>query len=64
MSKHISIKPVERDEFDLDTLALALLNIIEELDEPTLQALALDGQRVIKKFQLPVAHLPRRESAA
>jgi hypothetical protein len=64
VSKQIRIKPVHRDEADVERLAEALLDIVEQLDEPTLAALALDGQRVIERLRLPLAHLPRRESAA
>lgn len=64
MGKRISIKAVQRDEFDLDLLSLALLSVAENLDEATLQALALDGQAAIERLHLPMAHLPRRKSAA
>ncbi len=64
MSKQVRIKPIHRDEVDVERLALALLDVVELVDEPTLAALALEGQRLIDRLQLPQAHLPRRESAA
>lgn len=64
MNKQVRIRPVHRDEVDLERLALALLDIVEQLDEATLLALALDGRRTAELLRLPKAHLPRRESAA
>lgn len=64
MSKQVRIKPVHRDVVDVERLALALLDLVEQLDEPARAALALDAQRAIERLQLAQAHLPRRESAA
>lgn len=64
MNKQVRIKPVRREVVDVERLALAFLDIVEQLDEPTLAALALDGERTIERLKLPRAHLPRRESAA
>lgn len=64
MSKHVQIKPVHRSEFDVDRLALALLDIVDLLDDPTLAAVALDGQRELARLGLPARRLPRREAAA
>jgi len=64
VSKQVRVKPVHRDVVDVERLALALLDIVSQLDEPALAALALDGQRAIERLQLAQAHFPRRESAA
>jgi hypothetical protein len=64
VNKQIRIRPVHRDEIDLERLALALLDVVEQLDEATLNALAMDGQRTIERLQLTRPRLPRRESAA
>lgn len=64
MNKQVRIKPVHREVVDVERLSLALLDIVDKLDEPTLSALALEGQRTIERLKLPQARLPRRESAA
>lgn len=64
MNKQVRIKPVRREVVDVERLALALLDLIDQLDEPTLAALALDAQCTIARLQLPEPRLPRRESAA
>jgi hypothetical protein len=64
VNKQIRIRPVHRDEIDLERMALALLDVVEQLDEATLRALALEGQRTMERLKLPRPRLPRRESAA
>ena len=64
MNKQIRIRPVHRDEIDLERLALALLDVVEQIDDATLNALTMDGQRTIERLQLALPRLPRRESAA
>lgn len=64
MSKQVRIEPVHRQEIDVKRLALSLLDLVEQLDEPTLAALALDGQGEITRLGLPRRRLPRREAAA
>jgi hypothetical protein len=64
VNKQVRIKPAHRDVIDAERLALAFLDIVAQLDEPTLAALALDGQRLVERLHLPEARLPRRESAA
>ena len=64
MNKHVRIKPVHRHDADVDRLVVAFLDLVDHLDDPTLAALALDGQRLIERLGLPQVQLPRREAAA